>query len=847
VSAFQVPEGMEVQLWANSPMLFNPAAMDIDHEGRVWVSEGINYRKNTGRKHEGDAIRVLQDTDGDGKADKQHIFVQEKELEAALGIAVFDNVVVVSNTPNIIVYTDVNRDLVFDPKVDKKEYLMTGFDTAQHDHSLHAISAGPDGRWYFSNGNCGAKFTDKSGKTFRIGSAYLRNEYTGQKSDDGRVYIGGFNASMNDDGTDVQILSHNARNNFDMTCNSLGDKYLCDNDDPPACRTGYIVEGGSFGFCSADGTRTWPADKRHGQPTAIAEWRQEDPGVIPAGDVYGGGAPAGVGFYEGNAFGSEWQGMLMVCETARNVVFGYKPVRVGAGMKLERFDLMTSNTTGVFAGGDFNGGANNISNEKKTFFRPSDVVVGTDGAIYVCDWYDSRSGGHTDLDETCSGAIYRIVPKGKKLMTPKYDFGSIKGLVEALQSTNGSVRYLAVKGLKAQGKNALTAIEALMKHQDQYIAARAAWVAATLGQDGIDFVKAWVSDKEEWKSMVALKALRSVNVDLKPMMASVIQKGSAGACAELLAFIRKTQKPMDYKKELVALAKRYDGKDRSFLEALGMACEGAESEIYQELNLSKKELPHWLDLAWRLHPQDGVKDLVACATDKNQSLERQKKAVDALCFTPGALAAESVFEVYKKNDALKEYIKGWLIILAQGAWVEFKVFDRLKTEGIFDLDQLTYDTVMLPPVPPSTLDLAKINQLKGDIEKGKMRAQACLMCHQLEAGVGAEFGPSLKGWGLTQPLEVIAKAIVEPSHDIAHGFEGVELVTKDGKTIQGIVLSSGKELVSIRCMGGVTYYVPRKKIKAQNKLTTSLMMSAAMLGLNEQDVADITAYLRQAK
>ena len=120
--------------------------------------------------------------------------------------------------------------------------------------------------------------------TFRIGGAYLNNDYTGEASDDGHVYVGGFTASIDPSGHRARILGYNYRNSFEGVRTSLGDMFLNDNDDPPACRVSHLIEGGSFGFFSADGKRQWRADKRPGQSIPVAEWRQEDPGTMPAGE-----------------------------------------------------------------------------------------------------------------------------------------------------------------------------------------------------------------------------------------------------------------------------------------------------------------------------------------------------------------------------------------------------------------------------------------------------------------------------------------------------------------------------------------------------------------------------------
>ena len=114
---FTVPEGLEVTLFARSPMLKNPTNMDFDAAGRLWVTEGVNYRRHKERDPKGDRVVILEDTDHDGRADKSSTFVQEPMLVAPLGIAVIGNKVIVSNAPDLIVYTDVDGDRVFNAAV----------------------------------------------------------------------------------------------------------------------------------------------------------------------------------------------------------------------------------------------------------------------------------------------------------------------------------------------------------------------------------------------------------------------------------------------------------------------------------------------------------------------------------------------------------------------------------------------------------------------------------------------------------------------------------------------------------------------------------------------------------
>jgi putative heme-binding domain-containing protein len=116
------------------------------------------------------------------------------------------------------------------------------------------------------------------------------------------------------------------------------------------------------------------------------------------------------------------------------------------------------------------------------------------------------------------------------------------------------------------------------------------------------------------------------------------------------------------------------------------------------------------------------------------------------------------------------------------------------------------------------------------------------MCHKIgEAGV--EYGPDLTSFGKQQPTEVIVEAIINPSGDISHGYDGSEIKTKDGITIVGMVLSDGDPVI-VKCLGGQTQTVAKSRIASMKKMEKSLMYAPSLLGLTPQSVADITAYLK---
>jgi putative membrane-bound dehydrogenase-like protein len=859
---FQVPDGLEVTLWAASPLLHNPTNIDIDKDGRIWVAEGVRYRSHYARQPEGDRIVVLQDTNGDGKADSNHTFVQEPALIAPLGVSVIDNKIVVAQPPDLIVYTDVDRNLRFDPAVDKREVLLTGFSGINHDHSLHSVTVGPDGKWIFNAGNTGAMFTDKSGKTFRIYGSYRPKPvgpfpfphdpavYAGKPSDDGHVYVGGFTVRMNADGTNAEIIGHNYRNSYEQSVTSLGDIFQNDNDDPPACRVSWVMEYANFGFSSNDGQRTWQADRRPGQSIPVAEWRQDDPGMTPFGDVYGGGSPTGNVFYENGALGPSWAGTFLAAEAGRNEIFSYQPAREAAGFRLDRKIFMTSNVRQQYAGSDFIGGNSTAKGAIETLFRPSDIAVGPDGALYVSDWIDARVGGHQDLDETVSGAIYRIAPKGFKSSVPKFDAATIDGQITALRSPAVNVRAIGFEGLKARGAAAVNAVAALLSDPSPYMRGRAIYLLYQLGPEGRKRAGAPESFTDPSLRIAAYRATRRAGLDVLPVAARLARDADPGVRREVALSLRDqpADKTLDI---LVDIARGYDGQDRSYLEALGTGATGKEAALYERLRSALSVpsdplawSPAFARLAWRLHVPAAVADLTARAQSSKLSLADRRLALDTLAFTKDASASKAMLSLAQADTPLRESATWWLLNRMSNDWADYGLRPALKAAGIYDPETITLKEAVIPKpaadLPELSLD--EIAKLTGDAARGKSTATRCVMCHSI-GGTGAEFGPALDGWGRGKSAEVIARAIVRPSAEIALGYEGWEIRTKDNLTIQGVVIKEGDPLM-MRNMGGITQIIPTDRVAGRRRVTESLMMSAAQLGLTAQDVADLVAFLR---
>lgn len=690
-----IPEDLELTLWAESPLLNNPTNMDVDAKGRLWVTEAVNYRNfnndSTRFLHhsQGDRVVILQDRDNNGKADTAITYVQDRDLLSPVGIAVFGNQVVVSCSPNLIIYTDLDGD----DHPDKKEIFLTGFGGLDHDHSLHAVYGGPDGNWYFNTGNAGphhvtdhAGWTLNSGSVYTGGTPYSKENHGNQRSDDGKVYVGGLALRIGADGRGLKVLGHNFRNSYEVFPDSYGNLWQNDNDDQVvACRTSWLMEGGNAGYFSTDGTRYWQSDQRPGQDIFTAHWHQDDPGVMPAGDRSGAGAPTGIVRIETDELGAGYRGMLLSADAGRNVVFGYSPTPEKSGYSLgKRTNIFTSISTDN-EGYVWNDSSSNA--KKENWFRPSDVTIGTDGAIYIADWYDPVVGGHQMQDSAAYGRIYRITPKNRKLVNPSLDMATLKGQLDAFLSPAINVRYSAARLLEKGGQPAITAVSALLNDKNPFVRARATWLLSRMGAEGVEAMKKSLQDPDPQIRATAFRALRQQSKDLGPLLETLIHDSAAFVRRELILGLAAL--PAAQQKALtLQLARKYDGNDRWYLETLGSAMDNDPEYWFTILkdSLFTGSTPSaWgsamASLTWRLHPVAALPDLEKRVKDSSLPAEARLLALRTIAFTNHINAAKLMLSLSSSlHGSLREEAGYWLGFRKENDWYAYLPWNKLNLD-----------------------------------------------------------------------------------------------------------------------------------------------------------------------
>jgi putative membrane-bound dehydrogenase-like protein len=675
IGRMKVAEGLSVGLFAAEPMVQNPTAMDIDARGRVWITEAANYRRyaNPPIRSNGDRIMTLTDTDGDGEADQSVVFYQDPSVNSALGIAVLGDDVIVSVAPNVFVLRDTDGDGV----ADQRALLLTGSAGAQHDHSFHSFVHGTDGKLYFNFGNTGQHFRQPAGKLLQIplhglvdpedvkNNALPIIDLAGRVLESNRKpYQQGMVFRADYAGgklTNFEVLGYNFRNNYEAAPDSFGNLWQSDNDDDGnrGVRINYVMEYGSYGYSDELTGAAWQTKRPNIESEIpLRHWHQNDPGTVPNLLQTGAGSPTGLVFNEGGALGGRFANQIIHCDAGPRVVRAYPVRKSGAGFTAEIVDILTSSDN---------------------WFRPSDVAIHPDGSLFVADWYDAGVGGHAMADNVepfLRGRIYRVSPQTARLSVPSLDLSNAAGAVAALQSPNKATQHVAYRALGAMGDRATASLQALFEKGEPRMRARALSLIARNPRTALPGLKAALTDSDPDIVITAIR-LATVLAKTGELDTSTLE-ATPGLIGRLVGHSdpqvrRQLAISLFHSKQTeqmwAKLAAQHDGKDRWYLEALGIGAREMDDACFDAWFSEVKgnwNTPGGRDIVWRLRTPKTAKHLAGLLLE-NPSEMRYMRAFD---FIP---------ESSERSEALLR-----LVVANPGLAVVGEALQRLSRSGIKD-------------------------------------------------------------------------------------------------------------------------------------------------------------------
>jgi putative membrane-bound dehydrogenase-like protein len=595
LKTMSVPKGLVVQLFAAEPLVSNPTNLDVDERGRVWVTESGNYDASPEEfDAKGDKIVILEDTNGDGRADKRKVFYEHPSLNAPMGLALAPGRVYLAQSPNLLVLHDEDGD----DRADRIDTLFTGL--GRRDHGVHAPLWGPDGKLYFSMGNYGKEVRDRRGKLVvdRAGNPVQQL---------GQPYRNGLIFRCNPDGTGFETLAHNFRNQIEPALDSFGNLWVTDNDDDgnQSCRVNFVLEFGNYGFADERTGEAWTAYRTNLEATVPERhWHQADPGVVPNVLITGAGSPAGLLVYEGALLPPAYRRQPLHAEALHHVTRSYSTKKEGAGYTATILDLLKSTDP---------------------WHRPVDVSVAPDGSVLVADWYDPGIGGGTAADAR-KGRIYRVAaasspPQGFKTLAggvpyriPRPDVGTPAMAALSLKSPNAALRRRAWERLHAWQGATEPVLNQLVASGDAVLKARAFWLLTKIrGREDV-YLKKALADPNPDIRVMGLRAVRQTEgaelLNYLRLLAYDPAPEVRRECAIALRFLDSPEA-----NELWAtLARQHDGTDRWYLEALGIGADlHADARFATWLKSVGAEwnTPGGRDLVWRMRAAAALPKLAA--------------------------------------------------------------------------------------------------------------------------------------------------------------------------------------------------------------------------------------------
>ncbi|PWJ57166.1 putative membrane-bound dehydrogenase-like protein [Dyadobacter jejuensis] len=432
----QVPADFEIQLFAAEPDIQNPISMAWDERGRLWVVESVDY-PNTFKETDGqanDRIKICEDTDGDGKADKFTVFADGLNIPTSMVFS--QGGVIVSMAPDFVFLKDTNGDDV----ADVRRVIMTGWGKNDTHAGPSHLQYGFDNKIWGVNGYSGFDgVVDGQKLKFPQG-----------------VY------HFNPDGSDFAFLGNTSNNTWGLGFTEDNNVFLS---------TANNTHSAFYSMPARYMQRRLEGEEKEIQSVQKIDGHYDAHAMTPnlrQVDVVGGfTAASGHHFYTARDYPkSYWNRVAFVSEPTVRLVHHAIIEKDGAGFKeSDGWNLMAS------------------SDE---WFGPVHAEVGPDGAVWVADWYNfiiqhnvfvprqspsefilpfteqphgQGNAFESQMRDTNHGRVYRVVyKKAVKKPQPRLSIEDKPGLLAALRNDNMFWRMTAQRLLVESGDRSVAPV-----------------------------------------------------------------------------------------------------------------------------------------------------------------------------------------------------------------------------------------------------------------------------------------------------------------------------------------------------------------------------------------------------
>jgi len=346
--SFQVAPGFEVNLYASDPKIAKPIQMNFDAAGRLWIASSETYPQIKPGQKANDRILVVEDTDGDGRAEKTTVFADG--LLIPTGVAPGDGGCYVANSTELLHLGDSDGD----GRADTSRVVLSGFGTEDTHHILHTLRWGPDGRMYLN-------------QSIYIHS-HIETPWGIRRLNAGGIW------RFHPETMRLEVLARGWVNSWGHHHDRFGQSFVTDGAGGEGIN--HLVPGAAY-------------------VTAIGVPRILR-GLNPGSPKY-----CGLEILSGTHLPEDWRGDLLTNDFRANRVCRFKVTESGSSYQAK---LMPD-----------------VIRTKHVAFRPIDIKMGPDGAIYIADWYNPIiQHGEVDFRDPrrdhVHGRIWRVTAKGRPLV-----------------------------------------------------------------------------------------------------------------------------------------------------------------------------------------------------------------------------------------------------------------------------------------------------------------------------------------------------------------------------------------------------------------------------------------------